>query len=320
MFFCASKNIRHIIIKTKFRFTPNYKLIKKHYKMKKIFLALGLVATLFFSCGKKDAQEKMVNQKAVQDSIQQALDAKNQELEELFAQLNEIEQDLDVVTSKYSNVESIRNASTELNKNNRSKIRTQIQDINEILNQQKQRINTLTAELKKSRSNNKELTAFIEKLQQRIIEQEEEIQLLTTELQKKNIIISSLNKNLDELSQQNKEKDDHILKVEDEKNVVYYIVGSKKELVQQGIINSKGGFLGIGKKTSVSSDSELSKYTKEDQRRLKTIALNGKRVQILTAHPSSSYSLDKEDKPTQLIITNASLFWSKSKFLVIMEK
>ncbi|MDO5760050.1 MAG: hypothetical protein Q4Q06_03390 [Bacteroidota bacterium] len=288
--------------------------------MKKIFLALGLVATLLVSCGKREAQEKLVNQKAMQDSIQAVLDAKNREMEDLFAQLNEIEQDLNTVTSKYSNVESIRNASTELNKNNRSKIQSQIQDINEILNQQKQRINALTNELKKTQSNNKELTAFIEKLQKRITEQEEEIQLLTTELQKKNIIISSLNKNLDDLTQQNKEKDDHILKVEDEKNTVYYIVGTKKELVSQGIINSKGGFLGIGKKTSVSSDSELSKYQTEDLRRLKSIKLNGKKVQILTAHPSSSYSLDSEDKPTQLIITNASLFWSKSKFLVVMEK
>ncbi len=289
--------------------------------MKKIFLAIGLIATLvFFSCGNKDAQEKIVSQKAMQDSIQAALDAKNKEMEDLFAQLNEIEQDLNTVTSKYSNVESIRNASTELNKNSRSKIQSQIQDINEILNQQKQRINTLTRELKKSKSTNKELTAFIEKLQQRITEQEEEIQLLTTELQKKNIIINSLNKNLDELSQQNKEKDDHILKVEDEKNTVYYVVGTKKELIAQGIINSKGGFLGMGKKTTVSSDSELDKYEQVDLRRFKTVKLPGKKIQILTSHPSSSYSFDKEDKPTELNITNASLFWSKSKFLVIMTK
>ena len=91
----------------------------------------------------------------------------------------------------------------------------------------------MTKELQKSQANNKELTAFIEKLQQRILEQEEEIQLLTTELQKKNIIINSLNKNLDELSRQNKEKDEHIVKVEDEKNTVYYVVGTKKELIEK---------------------------------------------------------------------------------------
>ncbi|MEE3412353.1 MAG: hypothetical protein VZQ58_00555, partial [Bacteroidales bacterium] len=215
--------------------------------MKRILFAIGIISTLlFFSCGKKEMEQKIVNEKAMQDSIQAALDAKNAEMEDLFSQLNEIEENLNAVTSKYSNVEAIRNSSAELNQTNRSRIQSQIQDINEILSKNKQRINSLTKELQKSQANNKELTAFIEKLQQRILEQEEEIQLLTTELQKKNIIINSLNKNLDELSRQNREKDEHIVKVEDEKNTVYYVVGTKKELIEKGIINSKGGFLGMG--------------------------------------------------------------------------
>ena len=232
--------------------------------------------------------------------------------------MNEIEENLNAVTSKYSNVEAIRNSSAELNQTNRSRIQSQIQDINEILSQNKQKINSLTKELQKSKSNNKELTAFIEKLQQRILEQEEEIQLLTTELQKKNIIINSLNKNLDELSRQN--KDDHIVKVEDERNTVYYIVGTKKELIQKGVINSKGGFLGIGKKTNVSSDADLNKYTEVDARRLKKIPLPGKKVQLMTSHPSASYSFDAAERPTQLTIIDPNKFWSRSKFLVIMIK
>lgn len=289
--------------------------------MKRILFAIGIISTLlFFSCGKKEMEQKIVSEKAMQDSIQAALDAKNAEMEDLFSQLNEIEENLNAVTSKYSNVEAIRNSSAELNQTNRSRIQSQIQDINEILSQNKQKINSLTKELQKSKSNNKELTAFIEKLQQRILEQEEEIQLLTTELQKKNIIINSLNKNLDELSRQNKEKDEHIVKVEDEKNTVYYVVGTKKELIEKGIINSKGGFLGMGKKTNVSSDADLNKYTQIDARRLKKIALPGKKVQLMTSHPSSSYSFDAAEKPTQITIIDANKFWSRSKFLVIMIK
>lgn len=289
--------------------------------MKKI-LFIMLVASIctLFSCGKKEMEQKLVNQKTMQDSIQAALDAKNAETESLFAQLNEIEENLNAVTSKYSKVESIKNASSELNQNSRSRIQSQIQDINEILNQNKQKIASLTKQLQKSQANNKELTAFIEKLQQRISEQEEEIQLLTTELQKKNIIISTLNKDLDEMSRQSKEKDEHIIKVEDERNTVYYIVGTKKELIAKGIINSRGGFLGMGKKTSVASDSELDKYNKVDARRLKNITLPGSKVQIMTAHPSSSYAFNSTEKPTNLTITDASKFWSKSKYLVIMVK
>ncbi|MBQ9254445.1 MAG: hypothetical protein IJ180_06720 [Bacteroidales bacterium] len=288
--------------------------------MKKILLVCTLMATvLFFSCGKKEMEQKLVNQKALQDSVQAALDAKNNEVESLFAQLNEIEENLNTVTSKYSSVETLKNSTGEINQDRRSRIQSQIQDINEILNQNKEKIAALTAQLKKSQTNNQNLTAFIEKLQARISEQEEEIQLLTTELQKKNIVISSLNKNLDELSRQNREKDEHIIKVEDERNTVHYIIGTKNELKSRGIINSKGGFLGIGKKTSVSSDSDLADYTKIDARRVKDIALPGKKIQILTSHPSSSYELDS-DKPTQLTINDANSFWAKSKFLVILVK
>ncbi|MCF0210160.1 MAG: hypothetical protein HUK18_02410 [Bacteroidales bacterium] len=288
--------------------------------MKKILLACGLIATvLFASCGKKEMEQKLVNQKAVQDSVQAALDAKNNEVESLFAQLNEIEENLNTVTSKYTNVEALRNTSGEINQDRRTRIQSQIQDINEILNQNKEKIDNLTAQLKKSQSNNKNLTAFIEKLQARIAEQEEEIQLLTTELQKKNITINSLNKNLDELSRQNREKDEHIIKVEDERNSVYYIIGTKSELKNLGVVNSSGGFLGIGKKTNVASDSDLADYTKIDARRVKEIALPGKKIQILTSHPSTSYELNG-DKPTQLTIKDANSFWAKSKFLVILVK
>lgn len=290
--------------------------------MKRILFATTMIAAMIFAgCHNKEMEEKLVNQKAVQDSVQAALDAKNTELEDLFEQLNAIESDLDVVTSKYTDVAKIKNNSSEINQDRRTKITTQIQDINEILAQNKQKISKLTNELQKSNNNNKQLTAFIEKLQARIAEQEEELQLMTTELQKKNITISNLNRNLEELQTQNREKDEHIMKVEDEKNTVYYIIGTKSQLKEKGIISSNGGFLGIGKKTTVTADSELSKYNKIDARRVKHIILPGHKTQLLTSHPSSSYTFEGgADKATALEITDANAFWAKSKFLVILVK
>ena len=132
------------------------------------------------------------------DSIEAVLASKNAEMEMLFQQLNEIEESLTMVTSKYADVSKLKDKTGEVNADTRSRITAQIQDINEILNTNKQKVDQLNSQLKKSGKNNKELTAFIEKLQSRITEQEEEIQLLTTELQKKQIVIENLNKNLDE--------------------------------------------------------------------------------------------------------------------------
>ncbi len=285
--------------------------------MKRTIIAISAIA-LLASCTNKKMEEELIKQKAQRDSIESVLASRDAEVEMLFQQLNEIEESLTTVTSKYADVSKLKNKTGEVNADTRSKIAAQIQDINEILNANKQKVDQLNGQLRKTGKNNKELTAFVEKLQQRISEQEEEIQLLTTELQKKNIVIENLNKNLDELNKQNQSKDEHIMKIEEEKNTAYYITGSRKQLKEQQIIDRKGGFLGMGKRSAVSSDGDLQKYTKIDIRRVSEIQLPGEKIKILTSHPSSSYTLvgDKK-KPTALKITNPSQFWQKSRFLVI---
>ena len=286
--------------------------------MKKTYLLIAsFVLILAGACNNK-AEQELLTQKALQDSVEAALAAKNTEVEMLFQQLNEIEENLSVVTSKYADVSKIKDKTGEVNVDTRTKITSQIQDINDLLTEQKQRIDNLNAQLRKQKNTNKELTAFIEKLQTRISEQEEEIQLLTTELQKHKIIIDNLNRNLDELNKKNQDKDERILKIEEEKNAAYYIIGERKELLEKGIINRKGGFLGIGKRSVASSDSELKNYSKIDIRKVPEIQLPGTKIKILTSHPSESYRLESDEKrPTRLVITNPSLFWQKSKFLVI---
>lgn len=286
--------------------------------MKRTYLLIAsFVLILAGACNNK-AEQELLTQKALQDSVEAALAAKNTEVEMLFQQLNEIEENLSVVTSKYADVSKIKDKTGEVNVDTRTKITSQIQDINDLLTEQKQRIDNLNAQLRKQKNTNKELTAFIEKLQTRISEQEEEIQLLTTELQKHKIVIENLNRNLDDLNKKNQDKDERILKIEEEKNAAYYIIGERKELLEKGIINRKGGFLGIGKRSVASSDSELKNYSKIDIRRVPEIQLPGTKIKILTSHPSESYRLESDEKrPTRLVITNPSLFWQKSKFLVI---
>ena len=209
--------------------------------MKKMLLTTALLTAIVLAgCTNKKMEDQLISQKAMQDSIEAVLASKNAEVEMLFQQLNEIEESLTVVTSKYADVSKLKNKTGEVNADTRSRITAQIQDINEILNSNKQKVDQLNGQLKKSGKNNKELTAFIEKLQSRITEQEEEIQLLTTELQKKKIVIENLNKNLDELSKQNQSKDEQIMRIEEEKNTAYYVIGDRKSLIDKKIINRKG--------------------------------------------------------------------------------
>ncbi len=289
--------------------------------IKRLFLSLAVVTLVFASCGKKELEEKLITQQKLNDSIQAVIAAKDAEMESLFQELNSIEQSLMEVTSKYGNVNKLKNTSGEkVNKDTRTRITEEIQSINEILANNRQKLNKLNSQISKDGNKNKELTAFVESLQARVTEQEAQIQALTAELQEKKIVIEKLNKNIDDLSKQNQAKDEQILQVQSERNTAYYIVGTKKELQAEGIVSLSGGFLGMGKKAKVSGDSELGKYTKIDIRHFDLIPLNGKnKVKIMTSHPSSSYEFVMNGKiPTSIRIKNANEFWGKSRFLVVM--
>ena len=75
--------------------------------IKRLFLALAVVAVLFTSCGKKELEDKLITQQKLNDSIQAIVAAKDAEMESLFQELNSIEQSLTEVSSKYGNVNNI---------------------------------------------------------------------------------------------------------------------------------------------------------------------------------------------------------------------
>ena len=64
-----------------------------------------------------------------------------------------------------------------------------------------------------------------------------------------------------------------------------------------------------------------SYFTKIDIRVDKEIKLYSKSAKILTSHPASSYTLQQDaNKQYILRITNPQIFWSTSKYLVVMVK
>ena len=62
-------------------------------------------------------------------------------------------------------------------------------------------------------------------------------------------------------------------------------------------------------------------FTKIDYRIDKEVKFYSKSAKMLTAHPSSSYELTRDaNKQYSLRITNPDLFWSTSKYLVVLVK
>ena len=95
--------------------------------MKKILLALSLalVSTAFVACNQKELD----NQKATIDSLQSVVDAKDNEINDLFDMLNDIEENMSAINSKYSTVQEMRHNNTEGSYNHKNEIASQMKSI-----------------------------------------------------------------------------------------------------------------------------------------------------------------------------------------------
>ena len=277
--------------------------------MKNKALALGIAACIFAtitSCNGIE-EERARNQKTI-DSLQSIVDSKNDEMSQFFETLNEIEDNLAKVTSKFGSVEELRRGKTEIRNDVKMKITDQITDINK--------------KLSESNTENSKLKEYIEKLQTRIDEQENEIQTLVTELEQKNIIIENLNTNVAELTKSNTEKEQIIAQQIAEANKVYYIIGSYDELKEAGIVTKTGGFIGIGKKQQVTNDMNTQLFTQADKTTTNIININKEKVKVLSRHPEESYELVMNDKKvcSAIKIINPNDFWKYTDYLVITTK
>ena len=95
-------------------------------------------------------------------------------------------------------------------------------------------------------------------------------------------------------------------------NTAWFVFGTKSELKEQQILVD-------GK--VLQDNFNKNYFTKVDIRVDKEIKLYSKSAKMLTAHPSSSYTLQRDaNKQFVLRITNPQVFWSTSKYLVILVK
>lgn len=117
-------------------------------------------------------------------------------------------------------------------------------------------------------------------------------------------------------------------------NTVYYIVGTKKELEDKGIIQEVGGtrfliFTRTGETLKAAEALDPSAFTAIDRRQVQEIPLphSDKEYQVVTNQNFAYANVPAEGKAknkvkvkgSSLQITNPENFWTNSKFLILVE-
>lgn len=288
--------------------------------MKKLIMAIAVII-IATSCANKQENEKLKQENL---RLSELVNVKDTTLNNIFLSLSEIEENLDAVKQK-QNIIGVTTKQGELSKDVKDRIKDDIAQINELLEQNKRTIANLQATSKRLKAANIKIDALeklIEQLNQQIGEKDAEIASLKEQLVKLNFQLADLNTRVDTLSANKKRLEENVEAKTVELNTGYYVIGSQKELVEKGVISRSGGFIGIGKTSTVNSNVDLNNFTKIDIRSFEGMEINHKNVKILSTHPSDSYKLNVDDKNfcKGIEILNAKKFWQSSKYLVITYK
>ncbi|KAA3608822.1 MAG: hypothetical protein D8M58_18980 [Calditrichaeota bacterium] len=282
----------------------------------KYILAFTITA-LLFSCNQQKITQLEVELQQVKkqnELIMEQSSGKDQFIEEYTTTLNEV----------YDNLENIRKREgmiTEYSKsiekskeaNVKKKMLSNIESIDNYINRSKKKLNTLKTRFKDSEMTSKAFEETIEKLTKELEEKELYIAELRTE-------VDSLNQKVAQASFDIKERDLIIEEQTEQMNVAHYIIGTDDELEEKQIITEKGGFIGIGTTTVVSSTLNRDDFVTANISDTETITISGNKedIEIISAHATGSYELVGEtEEETKLEIKDPDEFW-KMRYLVIL--
>lgn len=305
--------------------------------MKKILLTLCTAALVLTGCNLGNGKANDSNAEARIDSLQRIVDQKNNEIDDIMATVNEIEDGLRLIAEEENELTIIRDGEG-VGKTDR--IKANLKSISEKMARNHELIEKLEKQLRESSIQGEQLKMTISNLTRQVAEKDTEIQALRAQLQSKDIqiaeldqTVSNLNTNVSRLTEESEQKsrtieennqtitektrtiaenNQTIASQDKQLNTAWYVFGTKKELKDQHIIEND---------RVLQANFNKNYFTKVDIRVDKEIKLYSKSASLLTNHPATSYTLRQDaNKQYVLRITNPEAFWSTSKYLVVLVK
>ena len=280
--------------------------------MKKLFFASLCLAALV---GCQDNKSKVDNAvSAERDSLNKVIAQKDNEINDIMSTFNQIEEGLREIGQAEGRISVARDGE---GASRTQRIAENMQFIQQTMQQNRELIDKLRTQLRESSINGEQLKKTIESLALQLEEKDKQLQQLRAELDAKDIHImdldekiANLNTNVSNLSSESAKKSETISAQDKQLHTAWFVFGTKKELKDQQILKN-------GKVLQGNFNKEY--FTKVDIRVDKEIKLYSRSAKMLTSHPSSSFTLQRDaNKQYVLRITDPQLFWSTSKYLVIL--
>ena len=292
---------------------------------KMTLVSLLFVVFLAASCD-VERSEKYQTLLAERDSLYTEAVASKGGFDQALNTINEIEAALEAVRAQ-ENIIMMENQ-----EGNTNKAVSEINAIQQTLQENRQKIEKLEKQLAEQGATSKALNQTVNRLKKQLEEKDTYISSLKDELQQSRKQIAELNEqvsdlnnninelstNLDEMTVQNAAQQATIENQDAMLNTVWICIAPQQTLVEKGVL-SKGGLFQSSAITKQGFDK--SQFVEGNKRELEIIPLNTKKAKIMTSHPESSYQINEGEGGAQTLqILDKEAFWSMSNYLVVSIK
>lgn len=274
---------------------------------------LGLIAVLMACTEDKKPStntEEVATLKSQLEQMKLDAELKDSMVNESLMFFNEIQENLIAIGVKEESVRS-QSKNSELATNDRELVVNEILHINHLREENAKKMQLLKDQMKGSGLRIAELEAMVKNLLEEIAHKDEEILMLQKELENRD-------KDYARLFDAYQEKEYQLDEILDDINTAYYVYGTEKELLNNGVVSKTQSYLGIGKKVRLKEDFNENYFTKIDKRSKKEFLVSGSKIQLISTHPSSSYDLLPSGSNTKLVIKDVNAFWKVSKYLIVV--
>ena len=281
---------------------------------KLLYLTLALLSLTACKQQGNDAKDVALIQQ--RDSLNRIITQKDNEIDDMMSTMNDVVEGFRAINEAEDRVTVAR---MEESGSSSERIRENMQFIQETMQQNRELINKLRNQLRQSSVKGEQLRRALDNLNRQMEEKDAQLAQLRAELEAKDVQIGELNTQVTNLSQdvttlmeETTQKSQTIANQDKQLNTAWFVYGTKRELKAQHILED-------GK--LLHSNFNRDYFTKIDIRVDKEVRLYSRSAKVLTAHPASSYTLEQDaNKQYILRITNPQLFWSASKYLVVLVK
>jgi hypothetical protein len=186
-------------------------------------------------------------------------------------------------------------------------------------------VNAMLDTLKRFRSDSSAAVTLLSDLQTRLASRDKDIAAAQEE-------VTALRANVATLTTEKAVLTDTVKAMDTRENHVFYVVGTRKQLLTDGTVTEEGGSRGLlimklGKTLVPARALDDSKFTSADRRQALTIALprSDKSYKIVSRHDVGLLDGVKKEKDGSfrgdaIRIIDPAKFWATSRYLIITEK